>query len=239
MNLIRITFEKRDPSTLIVEYGEWVVKEITPEERAEMEVLSAELIEFSDFSTASELADDARQDLMIKKKRLEELEAWRDGVPELVWKGKEIDGQTTILLIHRRDQVPIYVEDLPGELIDKLLDSHIHLNIMQGSPMAGQASPPTPAPSGPVIDTRIAEITKTIDSITEETSEGVPWRQLVDISLQNPAPGQETLTGTVYILPVKYLKKDWDPINIKLKEVYGDRLMWTRAGKQSYWSVTF
>lgn len=233
MNLVRITFEKRGPSTLIVEYGEWIAREITLEEKAEMEKLNTELIEFSDFSTASELADAKRQELMIKKKRLEELEEKRDGAPELIWKQREIDGQTTVLLIYRRDQLPIYVEDLPGELIDKLLDSHIHLNITQGSPMAPQ--PQVPAP--PIADSKLTEVQRAIDTIDKKSNDGAPWLQLVEISMENPAPGQKTLTGTVYIMPVKFLKGDWDLINVKLKEAFGDKLNWTRAGKQSFWSV--
>jgi hypothetical protein len=65
------------------------------------------------------------------------------------------------------------------------------------------------------------------------------WLDTVKISATNPAPGQQTLANTVYIMPTRYMKDDWQPVQDALKRVFGDRLDWTRAGKESYWSVKF
>lgn len=241
MKRIRLTFNNLDPVPFIVEYGS--KRELTPEEEHEIELLQGELIEYSDFATAQEIQNEQRQALMKKKQRLEELEAVQRGEQEIIWRPQEdID---TMLLMIRPNYVNVYVENLPGELFDKLLlDTHIHLNVTQTlAPIGPSEEKPKrehyPDLEPPQENPRIFEIRRTIASMPGISSEGVPWEQLVSITLENPAQGQATLSNSIYVMPIKYLHKDWSPINEKIKEVYGSRHQWIRADKESHWRISF
>jgi len=245
MKLIRLAFDRLHPVPFLVEYGK--KRQLTPEEESELEILHGELMEYSDFSTAQEIQETQRQTLMVKKRRLEELEAVKRGDQEITW--EQQDDIETILLMIRPGFVNVYVENLPSELFDKLLlDTHIHLNITQAYSPPGQLAteegpkiehyPDLQQPRTPQ-DPRILEVKRTIASMPGISSEGVPWEQLVIITLENPAQGQATLSNSVYVMPIKYLHKDWSPINDKIKEVYGNRHQWVRADKESHWRISF
>jgi len=237
--LIRLTLNKLHPTPFLVEYG--FKRELTPEEEDELEILHQELLEYSDFTTAQEIQDEKRQELMKKKQHLDELEAIKKGELDIIWKPQT--DVSTILLMIRPEYVNIYVENLPGELFDKLLlDTHIHLNVTQALQPIQQEIDPKNIPKPQTthgLDPQILEVIARINSIDGMSSEGLPWIDLVSITLENPAPGQQTLTNTVYVMPVKFLKKDWPAINTKIKEAYSNRQEWIRADKESHWRISF
>lgn len=235
---IRIAINRFQPRH-IVEYGEWITRTLTPEEQEELDALNEELLEYSDFTTAGELAN-LNKKLAKKRKRLEELEALRTGEPQLVWKVQDPHEVESILLLVRPNHLPVYVEGLTNEMVEKLLEPSLTLNIGSGpgvQPLPSQVQTP------PGEDVRFSEIKAAIGSIEGASKEGKPWLELVVISKENPAAGKEagqtTLDEMIYVMPVKYLQDDWGPINDRLKAIFGDRTDWHRAGKTSHWTVRF
>jgi hypothetical protein len=236
--MIRVAINRFQPDATIIEYGEWAMRPLSADEVKELEVLNQELLEYSDFTTAAELDDETQRRIRDKRKRLEELEAIRTGEPKLEWRIQDPHEIESVLLVIRPRNVPIYVEGLTDEMIQKILAPHLTLNIGGG---VGTLSP-TEEPIQPT-DTRISEINAAIGSIKAPSIAGKPWLDLVVISTTNPAAGsvegQTTLSGTIYVMPVRFLKDDWGPINDRLNEIFGDRALWHRAGKTSHWTVKF
>lgn len=240
---IRIAINRFQPDH-IVEYGEWVTRTLTPEEQEELDALNEELLEYSDFTTAAELEDEKMQEIMGKRKRLEELEALRTGEPRLKWKVQDPHEVVSVLLLVRPNHLPVYIEGLTNEMVEKLLEPQLTLNIGPG----GGAQPlPSQVQTPPGDDIRFSEIKAAIGSIegvpTGPDLRGKTWLDIVVISKENPAVGKEagqtTLNEMIYVMPVKYLQDDWGPINDRLKEIFGDRTDWHRAGKTSHWTVRF
>lgn len=239
---IRIAINRFQPRH-IVEYGEWITRTLTPEEQEELDALNEELLEYSEFTTAGELEDEKMQQIMEKRKRLEELEALRTGEPQLVWNVQEPHEVQSILLLVRPNHLPVYVEGLTNEMVEKILEPSLTLNIGSGPGV----QPPPQVQTPPGGDVRFSEIKAAIGSI-EGAPKGVDlkgktWLELVEITKENPAAGKEagqtTLDEMVYVMPVKYLQDDWGPINDRLKVIFGDRTDWHRAGKTSHWTVRF
>jgi len=245
---VRITLETMTPIPITLEYGEPYVRDLTEEEKKELQDLEDLLVSYQDFTTAEDIGNEERQALMGKKKRYEELKAVQLGEPEIRWVPQDTKRLQTLLIMMRAGFVPIYSENTPHELLELMLDPTINISVGGSSPLPIGQEPieltveerkkATGVPEDPVIQVENALIDME-GAPKMGFNQGKTWLEIVEISTTNPAPGQQTLTNTVYIMPWRYLKDDWQPINDALKVVFGDNLDWTRAGKESYWSVKF
>jgi len=249
--LVRITFNHENTKSFIVEYGTCL--ELSPEDQDERDLLQQDLLEFKDFISAQELGDTQRQELMDKKRRLEILNKINEG-NEILWEPAEF--VYSILLMLRPDYMPIYVENLPNELFDKLLlESHFTLNVTPTEITRIPAITPQSTPQPNLEEPKLERVKTVITSIKEipmmSANKDQPWlaekhgdnyNGLIYVSRESPLPGEQQsslMNGIIYVWPVKYLKDDWKPINKALKKAFSDKVEWLRTdpGKFSHWIV--
>lgn len=231
-NLVRITLDKKTAS-FTVEYGDRQQPGLTAGEEEEFEQLNEELIEYSDFTVAEKLEDEARQQLMEKKKRLEEL-AEKKIREHIDWYPIEEDLIETLLIVCGPETRHTYVENLPSYLLDRILDPKFTLNISY--PPQGEPMRPTPekdeGPSHPRADGHLEGVTANELKVIKVVSSANPnWTDYVSIKEED---------GVVYVRPHKYLDDAWGPINVALKQAYGDT--WKSRGKgdkQAHWRIEF
>ncbi len=259
--LVRVTFDHENSKSFIVEYGALSI--LSPEDRDEMILLQQDLLEFKDFASAETLDDARRHELMDKKKRLKVLNEINDG-NEILWSSDTFTN--SVLLILRPDYTPIYVENLPNELFDKLLlESQFTMNVtpvaapaepVQYAPLQYEYEPVAAAPPPQNVsqsDPQLERVKRIITSIKDNpamsankdqpwlaTKTGGSYNGLIYVSRIHPGPGQSSLDGVIYAWPVKYLKTDWEPVNQALKDALGDNVDWVRTepGKWSHWVIT-
>ena len=239
---IRISFNRKTPHSEIIEYGKWEVRGLTPEEEEERRQLNEDLMGYQDFSTAEDILDEERQTLMEKKRRLEALEALeKEGT--ITWSIQDRSEIDSVLMVLQLRHIPIYVENLPEELLKKILDPQVILNLAPGQ-KAEPLDEGVPHPrEEPAEDSRVGAVHSAIRLIEGASNDGRLWIELVKLHDSNPAEGKHegfvTEPNTIYILPIKYLKEDWGPINDAFKKAFGNRASWHRASKESHWKVTF
>uniref|UniRef100_A0A6M3M0Z9 Uncharacterized protein n=1 Tax=viral metagenome TaxID=1070528 RepID=A0A6M3M0Z9_9ZZZZ len=230
-NLVRITLDKKK-TDFTVEYGESHLPGLTSEEEKELEQLNEDLLEYSDFTIAEKLQDEDRQKLMAKKKRLEELTEKK--VREYVtWLPIEANLIDTLLIICNPMMRHTYVENLPPELLKKLFEPQMSLNLMP-FPVddAGslQRIPKVEKPESEPEETPLqGRSVKEVEVIRVVASAKASWGEYVSIKQEN---------GSIIVTPHKFLGDDWGPINLALKKAYGD--VWKSMGsgdKSAHWKV--
>jgi len=224
-NLVRITLDKKATS-FTVEYGDRQQPGLTAGEEEEFEQLNEELMEYSDFTVAEELEDEARQQLMEKKKRLEEL-AEKKIREHIDWYPIEEDLVESLLIVCGPEIRHTYVENLPSYLLDRILDPKFTLNISyppQGEPMRPSEKDEGSSHPQTGLDGRTANELKVIKVVS---SANPSWNDYVSVKEED---------GVVYVRPHKFLGDIWGPINTALKESFGDT--WKSKGtgdKQACW----
>lgn len=253
--LVRITLEEGTEFT--VEYGKKQLPGLTPEEEKEVEQLNKELIEYSDFTAAEALEDEARQQLMEKKKRLEEL-AEKKKQEHVDW--YPIEDIETLLIICRPTHRHTYVENLPVDLIKKLTEPQMTFHFGDWKPDL-QFSLPCPlieqctsrvrgSKCGSIAHKDCEEfirMTKARARIQDDPGalEGRTQKEQDVIYVVSGANSSwddyvtiEEKNGIVFITPKKFLGQIWGPINTALKESYGD--IWISKGtgdKDAHWEA--
>ena len=247
-NLIRVTFDRHDPGSLNVEYGR---TSLIPLEELEMQRLAAELKEYSSF-TATEKASPAKmRELEVKKKRYDELERISNGA-DTVWETQPISAVESVLLIITPDARTVYVENIPEELIQKMLmDQPVIVNVTQGPapaylhmPLQVEDQPQLPSGSLELVKQAIGNIQETPTMAANKDQPWVAMRSsdgkyhgLVYVSEIDPS-GAVSVPGVVYAWPVKFMKDDWNPVNNALKDAFGENLEWVTAKKYSHWRIS-
>ena len=258
--LVRITIDVTLAFAQKLEYGEVVDRTITEEELEELDTLDGELMAYSDFATADALEDEKRRELMKKKKRYEELKAIEHGKSTVEWKEEDLDVLSTLLVMMRPGRPAIYVENIPPELLEKMLDPNLTVNITGAPPIQTPGAKvydalqyePKPEEEPQPKDEQVFMVEEAIRRIgvnpTMSQNKGEPWlatktgdgyHGLIYVSRDYPGAGQTSIAGVVYAWPVKFMKDDWAPANTQLKTVFESKLDWTRDGKFSHWSVKF
>ena len=227
-NLVRVTIDKKSVS-FTVEYGDKRQPGLTKSEEKEFKQLNEDLIEYSDFTSAEDLEDEERKQLMSKKKRLEELTEMK--TQEYVdWGTVDEDLIETLLIVCAPRTRHTYVENLPPYLLDRFLDPNFTLNIntlQQGEPEAT----PLKKDEGPThpragLDGVTTNELKVIQVLITAKSN---WSDYVSVKEED---------GIVYVRPHKFLGDVWGPINAALKKAYGDP--WKSGGtgdKSAHWEV--
>lgn len=226
--IVRITLEEGTKFT--VEYGKKQLPGLTPEEEKEVEQLNEALIEYSDFTAAEALEDEARQQLMEKKKRLEELTE-KKKQEHVDWYPIEESLVETLLIICRPTHLHTYVENLPVDLISKLFEPQMTFNI-SGAPWKGDGSFYPPTKVEPQDDDPGAlggRTQKEQEVIYVVSGANANWPDYITIEEED---------GIVYIKPKKFLGNIWGPINTALKESFGD--IWKSKGsgdRDAHWEA--
>jgi hypothetical protein len=232
-DLIRITLDKQ-VGRFIIEYGKRFLPGLTTLQAEEMQGLEEELMEFQDFTLAEELNNKRRSELLEKKKRYEELQAISEQ-EHINWTPVAAELIQSVFLILDSDRQPIYVENLPSELIDKLLQPQIILNFARelidkvfasaGSPSPEKISEPR-AQSAPGISANLRRVHEVLDSVAS-----VNWRALpIDVHEEG---------NVVFLKPRRFIKPDWTPLNNALQAAFGDQI-WVSKGrgdKNAHWRI--
>jgi hypothetical protein len=225
-NLVRVTIDKKKMG-FTVEYGDKRQPGLTELEEKEFKQLNEDLIEYSDFTSAESLEDEERQQLMEKKKRLEELTE-KKTQEHVDWGIVDEDLIETLLIVCGPETRHTYVENLPPYLLDRILDPKFTLNINapQGVPEATPLKDEGPThPRAGLEGVTTNELAVIQVLITAKTN----WVDYVSVKEEN---------GIVYVRPHKFLGDIWGPINAALKKAYGDPWKSGGAGdKQAHWEV--
>lgn len=204
--LVRIVLDLAG-NHFIVEYGERQIPGLTPAQQEEMNQLNEELIEFSDFTLAETLEDEEQRALMAKKKRLMELTEM-ETVEHFEWYPIEAHLIQSLLIVVQPRMLHTYVENLPANLLDKILKPQITLNFGTGqSPISStnaEVSPPADDPGA--LQGHTPKERRVIGVIAQNTPR---WTEFVSIEEEEP--------GTVFVRPHDFLGDDWIPINRSLK----------------------
>lgn len=216
--LVRITIDQENFGP-IVEYGAAHAPGLTEQEQTELNALNLVLGGYEDFTAAEQLLEKDRQELMEKKRRFEVLQdkAGREHIEWIL-----ADDVTSILLLTKQSHLPVYVENLPDFMLDKLFSSN--LNIQQATITFGAR--------GAQIDETPSEEVETLKQhVMRALATGRNnWADLVEL--------EEQPDGSVRINPKKFLEEDWNPINTALRNVFGD--VWKSKGpgdKNVHWLI--
>jgi len=252
MKHIRITFNglgSPTPENLLVEYGRMEVVGLTAEERLEYDELGKKFedVPKADFAKAADLIDPKKRAEIQGRRRYAELDK-KLIEPQMIWMPVDVeDTPHTILLIMQEGNLPIYVENMPPEMIQRLMEPQIHINSPQIY-MASQALPATTTPPPPQVQPNSGSkskdrIIEALKGIKEANTVKKPWEELVNIDEKNPAEGiyegEITQLQRLYIMPVKFLGEDWRRINDVIITTFGsDKQRWKNTlKKQSHWEV--
>lgn len=235
--LVRIVLDMAS-NNFIVEYGERRVAGLTQAQQKEMKQLNEDLIEFSDFTLAEQLGDEERQALMVKKKRFEEL-AEKETMEHFEWYPVEQHLINSLLIVVSPQMSHTYVENIPGYLLDRIMDPKGNVVINIGAPSDGTVPP--------------LDVGKTLEEhgLPPELAEDVGALQshtqaelTVIRTIAPDMPGWADLLtvkeegDSVFIRPNAFLAERWNPINRALREVYGE--CWKSTGKgdkSAHWQV--
>lgn len=225
--LVRIVLDMTS-NQFIVEYGERRIPGLTPAQQEEMKQLNEELMEFSDFATAEELDSEKRQQLMEKKKRLAKL-AEMEVEEHFEWYPIEHHLIESLFIVVSPNLRHTYVENLPPNLIEKLLQPQITLNFGTGQgaisvPSATEAPPPDDSGG---LQSHTPNELRVIEVIAQDTPK---WPDFVAIKEEKP--------NVVFVRPHTFLKDDWTPINRALRAAFGD--CWKSKGRgdaSAHWEI--
>ena len=252
--LIRITLNRAEPRTHQIEYGESKVEALTDAEQIELEILRKEMKGVVEFRSADKLDSPEELCSSLKRRRLATLEE-KLTAETIVWMPQDmvsLEGINTVLLIVRPDWIPVYVENIPSELLDRMFSSTISIGkVFVSSGEDEKVKHPEDLPEEILNekDPRKQQVLKVVNNIQGISFNKDPWVRLVKFSVGdkgqdfNPAEGKheghKTIPGSLYLQAVKWLAVDWGIINSALSRVYGDKVAWHRAKNESYWEIVF
>lgn len=220
--LVRLTLDK-ESNKLIVEYGARHQPGLEEAEWEEKQALEQELMEYQDFTTAENLDDEKRQKLMEKKQRYEKLQA-KEKEMHVIWVPVEAKLIESVLLIYEPETLPVYIENLPSQMLKKLMEPQLTLNL--GPLEKGILGAPS-FPTGPnkiMGQTRMRKVLDVLNTVS------ATWADWIDVTEEG---------GTVYVRPRKFGKENWPPINEALKAAFGKDI-WKSKGKgdrQAHWEI--
>lgn len=236
MRLIRVAW---DPNSLsfMVEVGELVKQqELTKEEKTELTNLRNQLEPYGDFMNLGELEEEEREKVFAAKGRRAELEE-KVSKEEIIWTPKPEDEVKSVVLVLAPNRIPVYVENMPNEWIDKLFKSEITIESPQvflGGPVA--LTPESEEKPGfikiPGSD-KLNRVRKCLFMIEEKPKtvhfkDADTYLDCVDVIDEE---------NYVRVTPKRFLEDDWAPINEILKATFGDESQWTTEGRTSHWKV--
>jgi len=239
--LVRIVLDMTS-NNFIVEYGERRRPGLKETEQEELSKLGQELHGFSDFTLAENLSDAERQEMMKKRKRFEEL-SMKETEEHFEWYPIEPHLIESLLVVVEPNMRHTYVENLPSNLISKIMDPQkIIVNVgkeeeypenipLEFSQVHADVSGLTEEKEiDDLEDSPLLSLTpkerKVIVIIAQDTPN---WQDLVTI--------KEVAPGIVQIKPKSFLKDAWKPINRALREAFGDCWKSKGAGdKDAHWT---
>jgi hypothetical protein len=247
MRPLRITLNF-DANDVKIEYVNHVAPGLRPEELKELDALTHELKEknFTDFSKAELFQPEEREDLMVKKKRLEKLREWQSVAREEFVEAQPVK---SLFILYRPDQPIDCVSNMPAWMIDKLTQNQVLINVTPANGVQYVAQPtqtqtpttqPIPQPQVNPLRSGTPNEQKVIAVLAAAKGPWVALGQdpiardafdLVDVKEEQP--------NMVFIRPKKFLKENWAPINQAIKDVWGEQC-WKSQGrgdKEAHWLV--
>lgn len=236
MRLIRVSWD-RDLGTFMVETGKEGRRDLSEEEKAELEGLKNQLEPYGDFLNVGDLEEKEREKVFETKARRAELE----GSTEIIWTPKAKNEVESVVLVIWPDKRPIYVENLPSEWIEKLFKSEVIIENPQV--ILGRGPPPEARE-----ETRVEEETR-VDIAAVPGSDRLNRVRKCLYALKGKPDfrGAETYLDCVDVVdednyvkvtPKRWLEEDWRPINDGLETAFGKQgIRWTTEGKTSHWRV--
>lgn len=220
--LVRVTMD-RDSLNFIVEYGSRQKAGLSAEESDEYKKLNDELLGYSDFAAAEERLEDDRQGLMEKKRRFEELRDKAE-IAHVEWVPEDPKNIESLFILLRPDNLPTYIENLPGFMLDKLISPN--LNIQMATITFGPDFPPPPGNMGALeVGTPLKQTVLQVLATARSD-----WAKLVEVF--------DLPDGSVKVKPRKFLEEAWTPINNMFRERFGD--VWKSKGKgdkEAHWLI--
>jgi len=230
MRMVRVTL-KPDGLDFMVESGEFVPGSLTASEQKELELLIDQLIPYGDFTAFKDLASDEIKQVTQLKHRRAELEQ-KKTESSLEFIPVPIDEVYSIILVIRPNHLPVYVQNMPEEWIDKLFSQNFTLNM--GAPIQGNTATPEPEeatkPAGFVYDSKLSLKHNKI----RETLQKAGGLDLVEITIDPENP------ELINITPLDWLGDDYKPIDTILRNQFGESASWVSKGRgdrKAHWSV--
>ncbi len=229
--LVRIVLDLTS-NNFIVEYGERRIPGLTKAQQKELDHLNEELIGYSDFTAAENLDSEKRQQLMEKKRRLTEL-AEKEVLEHFEWYPVEQHLIESLLIVVSPNQLHVYVENLPPNLMEKILEPQITLNFGMGQepapvPSVTEEQPIPPQDNLGILKNRTPKELRVIGVIAQDTPE---WIDFVTVKEEQP--------DMIFVRPHRFLKDDWAPINRALRAAFGPDC-WKSEGKgdsEAHWRI--
>ncbi|MBU0846825.1 hypothetical protein KKH23_06500 [Patescibacteria group bacterium] len=212
---------------LIIERGSFVKGgiELSEEQAMELEALRQQLEPYGgDFTSFKDVPPEDVEKIVEAKRRLAALEGLAASDEHLVW--TPVADVRTVVLISTPRTLPIYVENMPSEWIEKLLSQQMIIENPQI--YVGGAAPISREASGYPRDPNLSErgnlVRETIWNLYPKNME------LLEIS-EN--------AGIVSLFPTDWLDDKWSPIDKALKSRFKDA-EWKSKGtgdKMAHWEV--
>uniref|UniRef100_A0A6M3MAD3 Uncharacterized protein n=1 Tax=viral metagenome TaxID=1070528 RepID=A0A6M3MAD3_9ZZZZ len=229
--LVRIAVDL-DSAQFIIERGSFVKggTALSGKDAIELEALRQQLEPYGgDFTSFKEVPPEDVEKIVEAKRRLATLERLAASEEHLIW--TPMDDVRTVVLISTPEALPIYVENIPSEWIEKLLSQQMIIEKPQiyvgggGAPVSREASPPTSGyPRDPNLSERGNLVREIIWNLYPKNME------LLEIS-EN--------AKIINLFPTDWLDEKWSPIDKALKSRFKDA-QWISKGagdKKAHWEV--
>lgn len=230
--MIRLTFDL-DSDGVIVERGRLEKAVFTRQEQTEFEQLRDQLEPYGDFTAFKDLSQEQIKKVTKLKKRRAELEA-RSQASKTVWEIVPESEVQSVVLVLRPGYRVIYVENLPGEWIDKLFSQQLILENPQihiSSPGSSQpAAQPAPQDTRAYMQdsTLSAKHNKVIETIYKVDP---TYLELLEIKQEG---------DFIIVHPYDWLGEPWGKINQAFEKQFGESAAWISKGKgdrDAHWEV--
>jgi len=218
---------------LIIERGSFVKggAALSEEEAMELEALRQQLEPYGgDFTSFKDVPPEDVEKIVEAKRRLAALEGLATSDEHLVWTPVADADVRTVVLISTPRTLPIYVENMPPEWIEKLLSQQMIIENPQiyvgGTAPASRESPPPTSgyPRDPKLSERGNLVREVIWKLYPENMELFEFSESAEV---------------VSLLPRKWLDEKWNPIDKALKSRFTDA-EWKSKGtgdKMAHWEV--
>jgi len=225
---IRVTYDFEN-NLIQVEKGT-MLSGLGLEETVVLARLEAELTErgYSDFATAEDMNSDARKEMMVKKKRYEELKERKD-IPHTVWEPQPMP--FTLFTIYQPGRGITFVEGMEEWMIEKMRElPTITINTVAQSVDKALNEPPEPD-----YEYKDQKEEPVLQGRTKAESRAIRVMLAAGVTDWDDKLTLREYQGNLIIMPKKFLADNWAPINTALKAEYGDK--WVTRGKESAWEI--
>lgn len=236
MRMKRITF-KPDDLNFMVEEGEFIPGSLTAEEKQELKDLVDQLAPYGDFTAFKDLEAAEIRKVTQMKHRRGELEQ-KNTQPRLEFTPIPADEIISLIAVIQPNRLPIYVQNMPAEWLEKLFAQQLTLNIGTSvqQPVSPAATSETPEPDVYVYDPNKSTKHNKIIEVLHNVSLPSGKKAINMVEITPDANNPEFIT----ILPTCWLGSDYTPLDKALKNQFGEGAAWISKGqgdKTAHWQI--